>query len=326
MKMLFFPGCSMQGAARPYLQSLAALQQHLQMELEEIDDWNCCGATEYVAVHRLPAFALVARNLAIAQKQMNGSRTVMAACSACYLNLAKTDKYMAQSAKMNTTINGALEAGGLHYDPGVLSIRHLVDVLYNDVGLEKIRANVVHPLKGLRVAPYYGCMLVRPDPHDRWPNRQEPTAMEEILEALGAEAAEYPMKTHCCSGHMTLISPDSAYELIRHIIHSAVVCRADLLAAVCPMCQLNLDAYQVEMNKHFGSEYHMPVLYLTQLIGLAFGLAPEALGIGREFISAAEALAKIGAESLPEAGPRRGKRKEEGLPMPEMPGRQGDRP
>ncbi|MBI3160131.1 MAG: CoB--CoM heterodisulfide reductase iron-sulfur subunit B family protein [Chloroflexi bacterium] len=324
MKLIFYPGCSMLGPARPYMESLTAIEPLLEMELQEVEDWNCCGATEYMAVHRLPAYALVARNLAIAQKQSNGSRTVMAACSACYLNLAKTDKYMADSIEMNVSVNDALAAGGLSYDPGSLRIRHLLDVLYTDIGLEKIRARVTRPLNGLKIAPYYGCMIVRPDPHHRWPNPENPTALEEILEALGAEAVEYPMKTRCCSGHMTLINPDTAYELIRELVHSATISQADLLATLCPMCQLNLDAYQVEMNKHFGSAYHMPVLYITQLIGLAFGLAPEQLGIGKEFIPSAPALAKIGVEIPPEAAtPRRGRKKDEGLPMPQMPTRKG---
>lgn len=323
MKFIFYPGCSMQGQARPYLDSLQAIQPMLDMDLEDVDDWNCCGATEYMAVHRIASYALVARNLAIAQKQVDGAKTLMAACSACYLNLAKTDKYMADSHEMSDMVNEALAAGGLNYDAGSLKIRHLLDVLYNDIGVEAIRAKVGRPLKGLKVATYYGCMIVRPDPHNRWPRPEDPTVFEEILEALGAEVVDFPMKTRCCSGHMTLISPDNAYQMIRELIHSASVSGADVLATVCPMCQLNLDAYQVEMNHHYGTGYRMPVLYITQLMGLAFGLTPEALGIGKEFVSAAPALAKIGVEVAPEVSPRRGGRKAEGLPMPQMPARKG---
>ena len=321
-KYLFYPGCSMQKNAYSYLESLMAIRPDLAIGLEEIEDWNCCGATEYWSVHQLKAHALVGRNLALAEQQANGSNTVVAGCSACYLNLAKTANYLEEDELLRSQTDDALSAGGLHYTPGSLEVRHLLDIIFNDVGLEKIRSKVVRPLTGLRIAPYYGCMIVRPDPDNRYGNPEYPTALDKLLEALGATVIDFPQKTHCCSGHMTQISPDVAYELLHRLISGADRYEADMMVTLCPMCQLNLDVYQGDMNSHMDTDYHMPCLYFTQLMGLAFGYDPEELGIGKEFVNAGPALAKIGvevpvAEEEPKRRPRR-KKKQEGLPMPQM--------
>ncbi|MBI5666497.1 MAG: CoB--CoM heterodisulfide reductase iron-sulfur subunit B family protein [Chloroflexi bacterium] len=327
-KYLFYPGCSLQRNARAYLDSLMAIREFIGTEFEEIQDWNCCGATEYVAVHHLAAHALVGRNLALAEQQVNGTRTVMAACSACYLNLAKTDSYLRQDAHLAQQVNTALAAGELHYTPGSVRVRHLLDIIVNDVGIDAVKHKVVHPLKGLRVAPYYGCMIARPDRDNRWDNVEHPVALDRLVKALGAEVIDFPMKTHCCGGHMTQINLPVAYELIRRLIHGAAEYRADVLVTLCPMCQLNLDAYQGEMNRYFHTNYQVPIIYFTQLMGLAFGLEAETLGLGKEFVDARPALGRIGIE-LPAAEPEaepvaaqqpRRKQKEQGLPMPRMPG------
>ncbi len=323
---LLYPGCSLHRMARPYLDSTRAVCEPLGIELEEIHDWNCCGATEYIAVHQLASHALVGRNLALAAQQVNATHTVMAACSACYLNLAKTDSYMQKDARLAEQVNTALAAGGLQYVPGSVRVRHLLDIIVNDIGLETIRNRITRPLSGLRVAPYYGCMIARPDRDNRWDNVEHPVAMDRLLKTLGAEVIDFPLKTHCCGGHMTQIDVSVAYELIRRLIHGADQYRADIIATLCPICQLNLDAYQGEMNRYFHTSYHIPVLYFTQLMGLAFGLEPEILGIGKEFVDARPALNRIGidvpaAESGQQTSTPRParKKKEEGLPMPRMP-------
>lgn len=331
MKALFYPGCSIQRSSRPYLDSIEAIQPILELELEEVRDWNCCGATEYMSVHRLGAQALIGRNLALAQQQVNGTRTLVAACSACYLNLAKTEHYMRSDKALAGTINAVMAEGELHYDPGTLEIRHLLDIITTDIGIAKIKSLVTRPLKGLRVAPYYGCMIARPDLFNRSDDPEYPQAMDRLLGALGAEVIDFPLKTHCCGGHMTQINPETAFELIRRLLDGANQYEAALMVTVCPMCQLNLDAYQEETNKFFGLDYHVPILYFTQLIGLAFGLEAEVLGIGKEFIQARDALAAIGVE-VPEAGaseagppkPRKPRKKDEGLPMPVMPSENGE--
>jgi heterodisulfide reductase subunit B len=310
----------MEKNARAYAESLAAVSKILELELDEIHDWNCCGATEYSSLHLFPSHVLVGRNLALAQQQINGTHTLMAACSACYLNLCKTNHYMQTSPELAHDVNDALGVGGLHYDAGSLEVRHLLDILLNDVGLEKIKQSVILPLKGLHVAAYYGCQVPRPDYDHRFTNPEYPDGLEKIFKALGATVIDFPLKTHCCGGHMTQISEATAYELIRRLIKGAAQYQADIMVTLCPMCQLNLDAYQVEMNKYFKTDYAIPVVYFTQLMGLAFGIEAAALGFGREFVDARPALSKIGVDLPPSPDDKTTPRKKGiALPMPHMP-------
>jgi len=287
-KYLLYPGCSMDSSAKAYMESLNSIVEPLDLQLEEIEDWNCCGATEYLGINLIPAYALIARNLALAAfqtKQMNpvngtgGNRTVVAPCSACYLNLAKADYYMQERPTLAVKVNEALAAGGLEYKAGTLDVRHLIDVLVYDVGLDTIRSKVVRPLSGLKVAPYMGCMLPRPDYQHRWSDHEHPTELDDLLRALGADVIDYPLTTSCCGGHMTQIGPETAFELIRRLVSDADERGAHLMATVCPMCQMNIDAYQNETNHFFHTNYHMPVLFFTQLMGLAFGKEPGELGM-----------------------------------------------
>jgi len=325
MKYLFYPGCSLHSTSGAYLDSLRAIEEKLAVEFEEVGDWNCCGANEYLSLHRIPSYALVARNLALAEQQVNGTRTLVAACSACYLNLAKTEKYMRTDRALDARINDALAAGGMHYTPGSVQVRHILDLIYNDLGVCKLKKLVSRPLEGLKVAAYYGCMVIRPDPDKRLRDPENPTALEELIQATGAEAIDFPLRTHCCSGHMPQIDAQVSFELIRNLVAAAVKCGADLLVTTCPLCQLNIDAYQDQVNKEYGMDYQMPILFFTQLLGLAFGLDARDLGIGKEIVSAAPALAKIGVKAEP-VTPELRKRppKAEGLPMPAMPKAFGD--
>jgi heterodisulfide reductase subunit B len=325
---LYYPGCSLTGSARAYNESLTAILAELDVELHEIDDWNCCGATEYLTLSPLGGYALIGRNLALAERQRDGSSTLVAPCSACYANLAKTDNMVRQSAVLRDQLNGALAADGMHYTPGSIAVRHLLEVLIDDVGLDEVERHVVRPLHGLHVASYLGCLTSRPDYDRRWPRREQPVALDRLMGALGAEVVDFPLRTSCCGGHMTQIGPNTGLELIRRLVDSAHRREADLMVTVCPMCQMNIDAYQGEMNHHFRTDYHMPILFFTQLIGLAFGLEPKALGIGTEVVSASHALGRIGIEvPVPEeaaqaAGQtaRAGRRasRPQGLPMPRL--------
>ncbi len=315
MKYAYYPGCSLERSAASYHTSTMAVAGRLGLVFQEIDDWNCCGATEYFAINLLPAYALVARNLALVPNDLT---ELTAPCSACYVNLKKTDKYMGKYPDLATQVNQALVAGGLHYDPGRLQVRHLLDVIVNDVGYQKVAEQVVKPLSGLRVAPYYGCLVVRPG--NGFDNPEHPTSMDRLLRVLGAEVVDYPLKAQCCGGHMTQISADVAYELIRRLLHNAAEYNADLIACVRPMCQLNLDAYQSNVNRHFGTDYHTPILYFTQLMALAFGMSAKEAGLGSEIVSAHVALSKIGVE-MPkqEKGKPRKRPNKQALPMPTMP-------
>lgn len=316
---LLYPGCSMEYSARAYYDSVKAISESIGINLHEIEDWNCCGATEYLGISRTPAYALIARNLAIASQAANGTNTLVAPCSACYLNLAKADYYMREQPTLGTRVNDALAAGDLAYKPGSLDIRHLLDVILYDVGLDAVEKSVVQPLTGLRLAPYLGCMVPRPDYDHRWSDHDFPLELDLLLKALGAEVIDYPLKTECCGGHMTQIGPETAFELIRRLIAGADEKQADAIITVCPMCQLNLDAYQGEMNQFFKTDYHMPVLFFTQLMGLAFGIEPKDLGFGLELVSARNVLEALGVKAPPEtpAAPPRKPRKPAGLPMPQ---------
>ena len=318
MRYGYYPGCSLTNAARPYEISTRAIAGELGLAFDEVEDWNCCGATEYMSLNKTAAYALIGRNLALAAQ--SGMRELVAPCSACYLNLRKTDHYMKKYKPLGKVTNQALAAGGLHYEPGSLVVRHLLDVIVKDVGCDAISAKVTRPLTGLRVAPYYGCLIVRPDFNGGSSEDTEyPTHLDHLMEALGAEVVDFPLKTHCCGGHMTQISADTAYELIRRLLQNAAEYQADLLVTLCPMCQLNLDAYQSQVNRHFGTDFNLPILYFTQMIGLAMGLEPKELAIGQEIVSAASALRKIGTvEEIEETAQARRKRDDKSLPMPRI--------
>ena len=317
----YYPGCSLEKNARSYHVSAMFVAEKLGVELAEVPDWNCCGATEYFAIAALPAYALVARNLALAESMPlnGGQRHLVAPCSACFLNLSKTDHYMAEDGRLAARVNEALAAGGLHYDPGAVFVRHLLDVIVDDIGYQQVQKKVTKPLFGLRVAPYYGCLITRPD-YNRVHNEPEhPFCLDDLLAALGATVIDYPVKTACCGGHMTQISEDTALELIRRLLKAAADYRADAIVTLCPMCQLNLDGYQPQVNRHFGTDYHIPILYFTQLMGLAFGASPDDVGIGKEFVDARPVLDKIQEKPPEESKKRRKKRRDkQALPMPEL--------
>ncbi|MFO8036978.1 MAG: CoB--CoM heterodisulfide reductase iron-sulfur subunit B family protein [Anaerolineales bacterium] len=318
MKFGYYPGCSIDRNARSYHISMMAIAERLGLEFEEMEDWNCCGATEYFAINDIPAYTLVSRNLALASQQYSGEKLV-APCSACFLNLKKTDHVMGEYKEINQKVNTALEAGGLAYQPGTVSVHHLLEVIVKDVGLEAIEEQVKKPLYELRIAPYYGCMVPRPADMESFDDPEHPTSMDKLLESLGAIVVDFPLKAQCCGGHMTQISEETALELLRRLLKNADDYGADMISTLCPMCQLNLDAYQGAVNAHFGTDYNIPVIYFTQLIGLAFGIPENELGFGKEIVSAKPALEKISDEAPQEKKRRRRPGRRTGLPMPSMP-------
>ncbi len=281
MKYAFYPGCSLECSSAAYAQSIAAVCRLLGIELAEVEDWNCCGATEYHSLHRLTAAAVIARNLAL----VDGSLTeLVAPCAACFLNLKKVDHQMSEDPAWASKVNAALAAGGLMYEPGRVKVRHLVEVLHSDVGEEGIRRRVKQPLRGLKVAPYYGCQIVRP--YKDVDNTEYPMKLDELMSWVEAEVVPYPTKAACCGGHMTQISEAQAYELLRRLLQSAEDAGADVILTMCPMCQLNLDAYQSGVNSYFGTKFRIPILFFTQVLGLAFGLPLKQLGFGKEIVAA----------------------------------------
>jgi len=285
MRYAYYPGCSLEINAAAYDHSVREVADLLDIKLQEIDDWNCCGATEYFSQDELTACAVVARNLALVDPQI---KQLVAPCAACYLNLKKTDRLMSDFPEMGAKINQCLAAGGLHYDPGRVVVRHMLDVIHDDIGERAVRDKVVRPLTGLRVAPYYGCQVVRPI--KGCDSTEYPMMMDNLLKWLGAEVVDYPVKAHCCGGHMTQISEPQAFELIRRLLQSAQDYHADMILCMCPMCQLNMDGYQARVNGHFNTQFNLPILYFTQILGIAFGLDPKKLGFGKELVAAMPVL------------------------------------
>ena len=286
----YYPGCSLKGTGRAYEESILAVFDALGVELREIEDWNCCGATAYMAVDETQALKLAARNLALAEKA-NGVDGIVTPCSGCYLVLNKTRHVLKEYPDLGRQVSGALELEGLSYT-GRAHPRHPVDVLINDIGLDEIAKHIKRPLKGLSVAPYYGCQIVRP--YADFDDQHHPTTLDRLLKTIGATVTHYPLKTKCCGGSMTGTIPSVGMRLAWLLLHEAEKQGADLMATVCPLCQFNLDAYQDRCSAAHGP-VRMPVVYITQLLGLALGLDAEAVGLHRQIVSADGVLAKIEA-------------------------------
>ena len=286
MKYAYYPGCSLECSSGAYDVSVREVAELLGIKLLEIDDWNCCGATEYFSQDELTACSVIARNLALVDPSLD---QVVAPCAACFLNLKKTDRLMSEHPEMNRKVNQCLAAGGLNYQPGRVKVRHILDLIVSDIGEPAIRDKVVRPLSGIRIAPYYGCQVVRPT--DGFDNPEYPMKLDDLMTWLGAEVVDYPVKAHCCGGHMTQISEPQAFELIRRLLQSAADYQADMIVCMCPMCQLNLDAYQARVNSFFGTNFKIPIVFFTQMVGVALGIDRKKLGFGKEIVSAAAVVA-----------------------------------
>lgn len=275
-KYLYYPGCSLRGTGIAYEESLLTTLRLLEMPVEELPDWNCCGATAYMSVSESSATILAARNLALAAQ--TGTKDMIAPCNACYLALRKTQKMIAQYHQVEQEVAQYLQQAGLPSLDSV-RVRHPLDVLYHDVGVQRLRELTVRRLSGVRMACYYGCQAVRPygevdDPH-------EPTHMDEILRAVGVDVVEYPLKTKCCGGSLTGTIQDVGIRLNYILLKEALRRGAQALVTICPLCQFNLDAYQAKIRKQTGEPIDMPILYLTQVVGWALGGDFSELGLRR---------------------------------------------
>ena len=287
MRYLFYPGCSLDGSALEYKRSMTAVLEALGSEVKEIPEWTCCGASAASVVSDLLGHVLPARNLALAE-QIDEDMTVIAACSACYANFRRTGQAAQGDPALLERINRALEVEDLNYR-GKAQVRHLMDVLANDFSTDEIEARVERPLTGLVVAPYYGCQTVRPfSPYD---DDQAPTSMPPILEALGATVHRHNREASCCGTSVLMTKQEAGVSMVAEVLDACD--GADCLAAVCPMCQLNMEGYQDRVSKVVGRQVNLPVLFLPQLMGLAFGLSDDVLMLGRHMVSAKPVLARL---------------------------------
>jgi heterodisulfide reductase subunit B len=282
MSYLYFPGCSLQGTGKAYGESIQAIFQTLAIAYKELEDWNCCGATSYMSISEHKAFALSARNLALAEKH-NGKSNVdlIAPCAACYLVLNKTQRYLKEYPAIGEEINNALKAANLSYK-GTVKVRHPLDILINDIGKDKIASHVKTPLKGLKVACYYGCQIVRP--YSDFDNQDTPMSMDIIMQALGAEVIDWPLKTRCCGGSLSGTIQEVGQRLSYILLKEARKHKADVVATACPLCQFNLECFQKNMGSAFNDDVDVPVAYFSQLMGMAFGIPEKKLGMHRLFV------------------------------------------
>jgi len=273
MEFAYYPGCSLETAGKPYDQSVREVFRVLGVGLREIEDWNCCGATMYMSINKMVGYSVAARNLALAQDM---GLEICAPCNSCYTVLRKTNRHIQWDPASGEQINQALAAAGLSYTK-MVEIRHPLDILVNDVKLDKVIEASRYSLNGLKVAPYYGCQLVRPVFH--FDDIEEPQTMDRLLEALGAEAVDYPDKVRCCGGMLMTTFEEVALRLNNELLTHAEDAGADVIATACPLCQINLECYQTQINKQFGTNHKMPILYFSQLVGLAMGIEGEKLGM-----------------------------------------------
>ncbi len=271
MRYAYYPGCSLKESAREYDASTRAVMEALGAEIHEIPDWTCCGASAAESVDGLLAYALPARNLALAEKHTPGL-DILAPCAACYLNLLKTQMELPGDRRLTDMVGETLAGEGLEPPASGGRARHLLDVLKNDVGAETLRSHVRRDLGGLVVAPYYGCQPLRPYPV--FDNPERPVSMEPLLRALGAKVHDWSSGGVCCGASLMTTHKEAALPSVARILAAAEGAHA--VVTVCPMCQLNLEAFQKQASRASSKAGPVTVLYLSQLIALAMDLPKEA--------------------------------------------------
>jgi len=276
---VYYPGCSLKGGSRAYEESILPVFKEIGMPLQELEDWNCCGATAYFSVDDTMAAAVCGRNLALAEKV---GKDIIAPCAGCYLTLKKSNIFLAGSQPKAAKILKDLKSVGCEYQ-GKVAVKHPLQVLSEDVGLPKIKELVRRPLKGLKVACYYGCQLVRP--YTDFDDPDYPTKLDRLLEAAGAESVNYSAKTRCCGGSLTGTIEEIGLRLNYILLKEAKRKGADAIVTICPLCQFNLEITQDKAGRKYKDDVAMPILYFSQLLGLAMGIAKEDLGFSRSIVS-----------------------------------------
>jgi heterodisulfide reductase subunit B2 len=285
MSYAFFPGCSMEGTAHDYQKSTLAVSKVLGLALPEIPGWTCCGSTSAHQTDHLLSLALPAKNLVAANGQ-----TVAVGCAACYSRLKTANYEIANDPETRKTVAGVV---GKDYD-GKTEILHLLEILARHVGMRKIAQAVKQPLEGLKVVTYYGCLLSRPPEVTQFDDAENPTLMDQVLEAAGATILEWPHKTECCGAGYSITDVTIVKRLTREILAMAKAAGADCIATACPLCQMNLDLRQKDTEESSGETFNLPVFYFTQLLGLAFGLSRKELGLRSLVVSPKQLLAERG--------------------------------
>lgn len=273
-----YPGCSLEATARGFLKSLEKVFHALDVNYREIKDWNCCGSTSAHAVDPKLFMSLNLRNLALAEEQ--GLHQLLVPCAACYHRLALTNHKLQQDPQLLQSLNRETR---LNYRGGV-TIRNLLDFYVNTVGLDVISSRVKAPLSRLKTVCYYGCLNTRVPRLESFDSVEYPTSMDRLVESLGGEALDWSYKTDCCGAGHFITDENLSFRLTHKILEDALARGAECIAVSCPMCHNNLDTKQTQIRKQYNIPKPIPIVFVSQLIGLAFGFRARSLGLQRNFV------------------------------------------
>ena len=287
MEYSYYPGCSLHASAGEYDLSTRELFKELGIGLTEVPDWFCCGATPAHNVDELLSLSLCAKNLELADK-VEGDLAV--ACAACFSRLKTTQHVLGESEVKRRQVEKAIDTP-LKLDG---KVKHLLEILAKDLGLERLAAAVNKPLTGLKVACYYGCLLTRPTDVPDLDCVEAPTIMERVIESVGAETVQWTHRLECCGANFTLSRPGVVIQLTNAILESAKAAGADCIMVGCPLCHGNLDIRQKEIEGVYRTSYNLPVFYLTQLVGLSVGLGSDKLGLDAMIVNPTPLLQEKG--------------------------------
>ena len=287
MRFAYFPGCSLSSSGYDYDLSLKYVARALGIDLVEVRDWVCCGASSAHATSHLLSVALPVLNLSHAEK--DGFEKLLAPCLACLSRFKAANVELDQDPDLKKKIHDIFD----YKYQGKVKVYHPLEV-FLEMGLEKIRERLRKKLTGLKIACYYGCVLTRPPKIAQFDNVEDPQSMDSIVNALGATALPWSFKTECCGVSMTLTRSDIVLKLTNDILREAKEAGANAIAVACPLCQANLDGRQRQIEETYKVRYRIPILYITQLMGLAFGAFPKEVGIQKLLTSPREVLGSIG--------------------------------
>ena len=276
---VYYPGCSLKAGGKHYEESILPVFKSIGMELEEIDDWNCCGATAYFSVDENMAAAVCGRNLFLAEQKKSD---IIAPCAGCYLTMKKMNNFLTSGVEKSKKILDALKENDCAYG-GTVQVKHPIEVLVDEIGLKTIKEKVKKSLGGLKIASYYGCQLVRP--FTDFDNPDYPVKLDLLMEAAGATPIDYSAKTRCCGGSLAGTLEDVAVDLNYVLLKEARRKGADAIVTTCPLCQFNLEFNQNKIVKKYKEDVKTPIIYFSQILGFALGIPKEDLGFSRSVIS-----------------------------------------
>lgn len=283
----FYPGCSSQkgASASNYTTSVNAMCEVLNIQLNDIPDWNCCSASiGYAGGGELPRLTLSARNLALSELHHPG-QDIVATCAACWLSTKEAKERFEHDPQLFAEANTALKEAGLTLK-NEKKVRHMVEVLIEDIGYDGLKAQVKKPLKGIKIAGYVGCQTNRPF-GVAGGSFENPVYLDKMIDAMGATPIEnYDKKVSCCGGALAFSEPEKSQDLIKDIIQSAYDGGADMIVTPCPVCQMNVEVYQGHINKRHGTNFSMPVVYYSTLMAVAYGKSGKEAGLGGQVIRA----------------------------------------